>query len=100
MWRVSEARVRGLPLGRRNGHDVGMRGNVRLYDRFSLGHGVGVAVAVDGVGFDEIFLMRGGSVDALVDRGDRARRHTRATIDALLGMNVEHRRLRELGLVL
>src|SRR5262245_11394693 len=43
--------------------------------------------------------MRRSRIDALVDRRDRARRHAGAAIDALIRMNVEHRRLREFGLV-
>src|SRR5262249_48773879 len=56
-------------------------------------------VAVDGVGLDEVLLMRGRRVDALVDRGHRAGRHARPAVDALLGVNVEHRGRREFGLV-
>src|SRR4030095_14649233 len=38
--------------------------------------------------------------EALVDGPDGTRRHAGAAVDAFLGMDVEHRRLRELGLVL
>src|SRR5262245_62241873 len=44
--------------------------------------------------------MRWSRVDAFIDGRDRARRHAGAAIDALIRMDVQHRRLRELGLVL
>src|SRR5262249_34211991 len=90
----------GLTLRRGNRHEVGLRGDMRLDDGLRLRYRVGIAVTIDRVGLDEILLIRGRGVDALVDSGDRARRHTRATIDALFRMDVEHRRLREFRLVL
>ena len=54
---ASESGVCCLPLGRRYRHDVGVVGDVFLHDGLRLLHRGGVAVTVDGVGFDEIFLM-------------------------------------------
>src|SRR5262245_51302405 len=44
--------------------------------------------------------MRRRRVDAFINGRDRACRHAGAAVDALIRMDVEHRRLRELSLVL
>jgi hypothetical protein len=44
----------------------------------------------DRVGFDQRFLALGGRFGAVVDGGDRACGHARATVDALFRMDVEH----------
>src|ERR1051325_6278866 len=100
MWRVSEARVSRLPFSSGDRHDVGMRGDVRLDDFLGARHRIGVAVAIDRVRLDEIFLMGGRRINALVDRRHRTRRNARAAVDALFRMDVEHRRLREFRFVL
>ena len=82
-----------------NGHQRRLRGDVRLDDLFRARHRFCVPVAIDRVRFDEILLVRRRGIDALVDRGDRTGWHARAAVDALLGMDLEHRRLRELGFV-
>src|SRR6185503_15216789 len=84
----------------RNRHQLRVRRDVRLDDRFGSRHRVRIAVAIDGVGLDEILLMRRRRIDTLVYRGDGARRHAGATVDALVWMDVEHRHGRELRLVL
>src|SRR5262249_49491913 len=93
------AGVRRLPFRCRNGHQRGLGGDMLFHDLFRARNGVGIAVPVDGIGFDEIFLMRRRGVDAFVDCGDRTRRAACAAVDAFLGMDIEHRRLREFGLV-
>src|SRR5262245_47455771 len=95
-----ETGVRGLTLGRGDGHDVRVIGHMLLDDLFGLRHRVGVAEAEDGVGFDQILLMRRRRVGALVDRGHRARGDAGAAVDALFRMDVEHREFGVLRFVL
>ena len=92
-----ELDVSSLAFSGRNGHQIGMGLDVRLDDRFGLRHRVSVAVAVDRVGLDEIALVRRRRVDALVDRCHGTCRHAGPAVDALFGMDIQHRRLRELG---
>src|SRR5206468_11841764 len=47
-----------------------------------------------------ILLVRRRGIMTLVDGGNGTCWHARAAVDALLGVNVQHRRLLELGLVL
>src|ERR1051326_494719 len=96
----SETRVRGLSLRRRDRHDVAVIGDVLLDDLFRLRDGVGLAVPINEVGLDQILLVRGRRVGALVNRRHRTRGNARAAVDALFRMDVEHRCLREFRLVL
>src|SRR5688572_29326984 len=73
---------------------------MRLDDRLGPGDGFGLADAVNRVCLDQRLLRDRRRVDAVVDGGDRARGHARATIDALIRVDVEHGRRLELGLVL
>jgi hypothetical protein len=77
-----------------------MLGDVLLGKGFRLCKRLGVALAVDGVGLDEVLLMRRCRVDAFVDGRDRARRHAGTAVDALLGMDIHQGRGGILGLIL
>jgi len=87
-------------LGRGNTDQLGVRSDMRCNHRLGLRHGIRIPGAEDRVGFDEIFLVRGGCVRAVVNRGHGARGNTGAAIDALFGMNEEHGRRLELGFIL
>ena len=50
--------VRGLALFRVDRHQLRVRGDVRLDDGLGPGHRVGIAVAIDVVGWDQILLAR------------------------------------------
>ena len=87
-------------LGRGDVNQLGMRGDVFSDDRLGLRHRISIAGAEDCVGVDEILLVCGGRVGAVVNRGDGTRGDAGATIDALFGMNEEHGRRFELGFIL
>ena len=57
---ISHAGMRRLPFGGGDGHQGRLRGDVGLDDGFGFRHGRRVAVAVHGVGFDQVLLVRGG----------------------------------------
>src|SRR5687768_1465338 len=92
--------VRRLTLLWIDAHQLGMRVDVSLDDGLGLCDGFGIAGAIEVVGRDEIALVRRRRVVALVNRRDRAGGHAGPAVDALLGMDVEHRGSLELGLVL
>ena len=92
--------VRRGALGRGNTDQLGVRRDVSSNHRLGLRYGISIPCAEDRVGFDEIFLVRGGCVRAVVNRGHGARGNTGAAIDALFGMNEEHGRRFELGFIL
>ena len=81
-------------------HQLGMRRFVILHDRFRASHRVRIAGAVNRVRLDEHLLIGRCGVEAVVDRCNRTGRDAGAAVDAFLGMNVEHRRGRELRFVL
>ena len=92
--------VRRGALRRGNTDQLGVRSDVSSDHRLGLRHGISVPGAEDCVGFDEIFLVRGGCVGTVVNRRHGARGNTGAAIDALFGMNEEHGRRLELGFIL
>ena len=77
-----------------------MRRPVLLHQRFRLRDRLGVAAAIDRVGLDQVLLGRGRRFRRVVDRRNGTGRDAGATIDALLGVDVQHRGGLELGLVL
>ena len=84
-WRVPPRVLRAARPSGRRGPTHG------LHDRLGLGDGGCIAGSIHGVGLDEFFLRRRRRVDAVVDGGHRTRRDAGAAVDALIGMDVEHR---------
>ena len=91
--------MRRSSLGRGNTDQLRVRGHVSSDDRLGLRNRIRIPGAKDRVGFDEILLVRGGRVGAVVNRGHGTRWNAGAAIDALFGMNEEHGRRFELGFV-
>ena len=77
-----------------------MRGYVRRDERLSLGDRISIAGTVYGVCLHERGLRCRHGFGAVVDGRHRACGHAGATVDALIGVDVEHLGGRELGLVL
>jgi len=84
--------VCGLAIGRCQVHELRVRLDVCLDYRLGGGHGFGVAIPIDRVGFGQSFLTAGDRVDAVIDGCDRSNRHASAAVDAFLGMDIQHRR--------
>ena len=87
-------------LGRGNRDQIRMRGDVRANDLFGAGNRVGLSGSIHRVGFDQRLLAGGRRVGTVVNRGDWTRRNARAAIDTLVWVDVQHRGLLELRLVL
>src|SRR5687768_11544500 len=107
VYRAEALAKAGLALLMRHGsivridsHQVCMRLDVRLDDCLSLGHRVRLAGAENGVGLDERLLAGRCGLGTVVNRGNGAGRNAGPAVDALLRMDIEHRRGFELRLVL
>ena len=92
--------MRGRTFRRGNVHQFRVRGHMGVDDVGCRGERSRIARAVHRVRLDEILLRRRRRVGTVVNGRYGARGHAGAAVDALFGVDEEHRRLLELGFVL